>query len=92
MFFDSPYYLQSSVGLEALYYRAAIELLQCDCELGAMEMMCRAIPDDKLKKVDMRKNEIIQEYIALFETDSPQVCRKAKEFLTEQKRMYIMPC
>lgn len=53
MFFDSPYYLQSSVGLEALYYRAAIELLQYDCELGAMEMMCRAIPDDKLKKTDL---------------------------------------
>lgn len=83
MFFDSPYYLQSSVGLEALYYRAAIELLQCDCELGAMEMMCRAIPDDKLKKVDMRKNEIIQEHVELFETASPQFCRKAKEFLTE---------
>lgn len=39
MFFDSPYYLQSSVGLETLYYRAAIELLQCDCELGAMESL-----------------------------------------------------
>lgn len=48
MYFDSHYYLQSSVGLEALYYKAAIELLQRDCELGAMEMMCRAIPDDKL--------------------------------------------
>lgn len=83
MFFDSHYYLQSSVGLEALYYKAAIELLQCDCELGAMEMMCRAIPDDKLRKVDMKKNEIIQEHIELFETASPQFCRKAKEFLIE---------
>lgn len=46
-------------------------------------MMCRAIPDDKLQKVDMRKNEIIQEHIELFETVSPQFCRKAKEFLTE---------
>lgn len=54
MFFDSHYYLQSSVGLEALYYKAAVELLQRDCELGAMEMICRAIPDDKLQKVDMR--------------------------------------
>lgn len=26
--FDSHYYLQPSVGLEALYYKAAIELLQ----------------------------------------------------------------
>lgn len=59
MYFDSHYYLQPSVGLEALYYKAAIELLQRDCELGAMEMMCRAIPDDKLQKVNMRKNEII---------------------------------
>lgn len=83
MYFDSHYYLQSSIGLEALYYKAAIELLQRDCELGAMEMMCRAIPDDKLQKVNMRKNEIIQEHIELFETASSSVCRKAKEFLTE---------
>lgn len=46
-------------------------------------MMCRAIPDDKLQKVNMRKNEIIQERIELFETASSSVCRKAKEFLTE---------
>ena len=46
-------------------------------------MMCRAIPDDKLQKVNMRKNEIIQEHIELFETASSSVCRKAKEFLTE---------
>lgn len=83
MYFDSHYYLQSSVGLEALYYKAAIELLQRDCELGAMEMMCRAIPDDKLQKVNMRKDEIIQEHIELFETASSSVCRKAKEFLAE---------
>lgn len=83
MFFDSHYYLQSSVGLEALYYKAAVELLQRDCELGAMEMICRAIPDDKLQKVDMRENEIIQEHMELFETANPQFCRKAKEFLTE---------
>lgn len=83
MYFDSHYYLQSSVGLEALYYKAAIELLQRNCELGAMEMMCRAIPDDKLQKVNMRKDEIIQEHIELFETASSSVCRKAKEFLTE---------
>lgn len=25
MYFDSHYYLQSSVGLEALYYKAAID-------------------------------------------------------------------
>lgn len=83
MFFDSHYYLQSSVGLEALYYKAAVELLQRDCELGAMEMICRAIPDDKLQKVDMRENEIIQEHMELFETANPQFCRKAKEFLME---------
>ena len=40
-------------------------------------MMCRAIPDDKLQKVNMRKNEIIQEHIELFETASSSVCRKA---------------
>ena len=38
MYFDSHYYLQPSVGLEALYYKAAIELLQRDCELGARAM------------------------------------------------------
>lgn len=83
MFFDSHYYLQSSVGLEALYYKAAVELLQHDCELGAMEMICRAIPDDKLQKVDMRESEIIQKHMDLFETANPQFCRKAREFLTE---------